>query len=395
MRIVYTGSDEVLDVINRFGRVEDVRFSPDDNRLAIAGFKNNRLLMLDIEIHKSSTETRLTITDCFEITSESLKNPHGLFWIDDTTLIVASRGGDTSILRLPEGRHAGELIHLTPLLSLEPDVKQACYTPGSVVVARVGEDLLDILTCNNYAHQVLQSLVSSRNGFSCLSNSILLERDLEIPDGIAFSPDYRWIAVSNHGRHNVQIHENTAHLNHDSTPSALLFGTNYPHGVLFSPDWTCILAADAGSPYINVYTRKGDVWDGEYSPEVCIRVMDEATFKRGHYNQMEGGPKGIDLDKSGHILVTTCEEQPLAFFDFAHVMGLPVDRPIGFPDLPEAARYEFRDCAVQRHLHSFVRARGELAEHYELKIQSMKQSLSWRITAPLRQVMKALRNLHR
>jgi WD40 repeat protein len=395
MQITYTGSDEVLNIINGFERVEDVRFSPDNKRLAIAGYKNNRLLILDIELYISPTAPRITVTDCFEIASQSLKDPHGLFWIDNTTLIVANRGGDTSILQLPENRQARKTIHLTPLLSLRPDGRQTIYTPGSVAVARAGEDLIDILTCNNYSHHVLQSLVSTRNGFSCLSNSILLERDIEIPDGIAFSPDYHWIAVSNHGWHNVQVHENMAKLNPDSTPAALLLGTNYPHGVLFSPDGKCILTADAGAPYVNVYTRKGDDWDGEYSPELRIRVMDEATFKRGHNNPMEGGPKGIDLDSKGRILVTTCEEQPLAFFDLAQAMRLPTDRPIGFPDRPESARLEFTDRTLRRHFHNITRSRRELVEDYEQEIQSMKQSMSWRITAPLRRMMKSLRGLHR
>lgn len=395
MRLSYTGSEQVLDVINGFGRTEDVRFSPDNKQLAIAGYSNNSLLILDIQIFRSPAETRITITDWRVITSESLNNPHGLFWIDNETLIVASRGGDTSILQLPGDRHAGNFIHLRPLLSLEPDHGHVDYTPGSVAVASVGEGLIDILTCNNYAHHVLQSLVSTCNGYACLSNSILLERDLEIPDGIAFSRDYRWIAVSNHGWHNVQVHENSVQLDRRSTPAALLLGTNYPHGVIFSPGGTHILTADAGAPYVNVYTRKGDVWDGEYSPAARIRVMDETTFQRGHYNHMEGGPKGIHLESSGHILVTTCEEQPLAFFDFAQVMRRKMDRPFELSDLPEPARPGLRDHALQRHFHSLCQSRHELIENHKLAIQSMKQSMSWRMTAPLRQIMKRLSGLYR
>ena len=43
-------------------------------------------------------------------------------------------------------------------------------------------------------------------------------------------------------------------------------------------------------------------------------------FQRGRTNDAEGGPKGVDIDNSGTILVVTCEEQPLAFFRVADLI---------------------------------------------------------------------------
>lgn len=392
VEIAYTASDDVLAVINSFERVEDVRFSPDNRRIAVAGYTKNRLLILSINIAISSSAIRITVTDPFEIESRSLKNPHGVFWVDAGTLIVASRGGDTSIFRLPEPGPNNNPLTLDPLLSLEPDRREASYTPGSTAVTKVSEHLIDILTCNNYAHQVLQTLVSI-DDFSCLANSVLLECDLEIPDGIAISPDQRWLAVSNHGRHNVHVYKNTGSLNHRSKPQARLQGTNYPHGIIFSPDSNHILVADAGAPFVNIYTCKDNGWRGDMAPEKRIQVMDDATFKRGSYNPMEGGPKGIDLSADGKVLVTACQEQPLAFFDFSRELHPVNSRETRSAKMTTTIPPDLTERVMRRHLLGMSLSKLHATRQYEWKIQSMKQSPCWKMTSPIRWLSKSLRRL--
>jgi hypothetical protein len=56
--------------------------------------------------------------------------------------------------------------------------------------------------------------------------------------------------------------------------------------------------------------------------------MAETTYRRGRFHPTEGGPKGIDLDGGMNVLVTTCAEQGLAFFDLPGVLKkreFPVD----------------------------------------------------------------------
>jgi hypothetical protein len=68
---------------------------------------------------------------------------------------------------------------------------------------------------------------------------------------------------------------------------------------------------------------------GERDPVSSFRVLGEVTFRRGRYNPQEGGPKGIDIDCGMNVLATTCEAQPLAFFDLKEVLEvhtLPIDR---------------------------------------------------------------------
>ena len=82
----------------------------------------------------------------------------------------------------------------------------------------------------------------------------------------------------------------------------------------FLPDGNHICVTDAGAPFVRIYARPPQGWDGVQDPLFSVRVLDEATYRRGHYNPAEGGPKGIDLDAKGEIMAVTCEEQALAFF---------------------------------------------------------------------------------
>ena len=49
MFVQFSGSDEVLRALAAVGRTEDVQFSPDGKRLAIAGFAESRILILEVE----------------------------------------------------------------------------------------------------------------------------------------------------------------------------------------------------------------------------------------------------------------------------------------------------------------------------------------------------------
>ncbi|WP_246676811.1 hypothetical protein [Mesorhizobium sp. B2-4-15] len=43
-------------------------------------------------------------------------------------------------------------------------------------------------------------------------------------------------------------------------------------------------------------------------------MLDEETFLRGRANPEEGGPKGLDIDRSNSVMAITREERTLAFF---------------------------------------------------------------------------------
>ena len=169
----------------------------------------------------------------------------------------------------------------------------------------------------------MQQLHSLRNesshrlneGFSVNSNKILLRNWLNIPDGICVSSESQWIAVSNHNTHSVFLYENNSLLNEFSNPDGILRCVYYPHGLKFTSDGRFILIADAGSPYVHIYRKDTSDWRGVQKPLISYRVLSDENFLRGRTSPEEGGPKGIDIDNTMNIFVTTCEIQPMAFFD--------------------------------------------------------------------------------
>lgn len=310
-------SDEVYRVLARLGRTEDIKFSPDGRRLAIAGFNCNKILILEVDFDFTDTHKNLVISDFAEISSLSLKNPHGLAFLDNNNLIVANRKGGASVLRLPP-RGAVEKIVELPDLGVIPS-NLWLYSPGSVSAICLENGLYDVLICNNYAHYVSRHILDMTESLTVKRNEILLSKGLDIPDGVSFSNDGRWIAVSNHGKHCVFLYKNTPELTQDSEPSGILHGVSFPHGVRFAKD-RFILVADAGAPFVHIYEKNGNCWEGRYEPVSSFRVMSDEIFKRGRKNAQEGGPKGIDVNEDMNTLVTTSDYQPLAFFDLQEAL---------------------------------------------------------------------------
>jgi glycosyltransferase involved in cell wall biosynthesis len=327
-RIEVIASEGVHTVLAGLGRTEDVKFSPGHRRIAVAGFAKNKIVVLDVDISASRTRKQVILTDFMEITSPGLHAPHGVFFIDEETLVVANRGGGISILKLPV---RGEELRSLMIPSLEaPGINQWVYSPGSVSVFRIGQDLYAALVCNNYAHYVSRHILNTAGGHLRVeSNEVLLSRGLDIPDGVAVNRDGRWIAISNHNTHSVLLFfANTPQLNQQSEPDGILRNVDCPHGLRFTADDEFLLVADAGSPHVHVYAKDGDSWRGVRDPVTSFQVMDTGTFLRGRYNPQEGGPKGIDIDTGMNVLVTTSEHQALAFFDLPGILQRR-ERPAG------------------------------------------------------------------
>ena len=88
-----------------------------------------------------------------------------------------------------------------------------------------------------------------------------------------------------------------------------------------------MLVADAAAPCVNVYAKGGIGWRGTHDPVTLFPVMTKDVFMRGRDNPQEGGPKGIDIDREMNVLVTTCEQQILAFFDLPEVLAARGNTP--------------------------------------------------------------------
>jgi hypothetical protein len=116
------------------------------------------------------------------------------------------------------------------------------------------------------------------------------------------------------------MYRNTTLLNEHTEPDGILRGVRYPHGLRFCSDDRYILVADAGTPYVHVYEKDQFGWAGVRNPFKSVRILTDERFLEGHESTQDGGPKGIDIDRSTSILVTTCKVQPLAFFDLAGIL---------------------------------------------------------------------------
>lgn len=316
-RLAINASPPVRAALAAIGRTEDIRFSPDNALLCIAGFGRQRLLLLRIRV---AGDGLIRIDDFLELTSDGIGAVHGIDFIDDLTLVVANRDGRVSILGLPQLWPADRICHVEPLRVFRRPMTFKIRSPGSVAVCRHSSGLVSVYVCQNYAHRVSRHLIAPRFGYAPLWNSLAIRRGLDIPDGIAFSADQRWIAVSSHGTSDVKIFDASRSLGGTAEPAGVLSGAGYPHGVRFSPDGLHVVVADAGRPVLQIYRSDGD-WRGERPAVRTAEVLDAKSFGRGHASAEEGGPKGLDIDRSGTVVAITCEEEPLAFFALASLVG--------------------------------------------------------------------------
>jgi len=393
MPVSYSAPQEIVEVIRDLGRTEDVRFSPNNQRLAIAGFANNIVAVFDIAISACGPSKAVTLKHVTKISSSELRRPHGLDFIDDATIIVANREGDTTVFRLPAPGRSGSY-QLTPV-----QVIRSGQSPGSVSISKKGS-LFDVLICQNYEHRVTRSEIDDH--YSLRRQRTLIAKWLDVPDGVTASEGTEWIAVSNHNGHCVFIYEDDGALNESSHPVGLLRGVYCPHGVRFSSRAHSIIVADAGAPYVRIYKRNGESWRGVHNPVNSIRVLTDADFIRGRHNPLEGGPKGIDIDKNNELLVVTCECQPLAFFDLADLLSEPTlsaaetQSELTYElDLREKLREARRRAQAweQRALTAETSLTKSEAGAREVRAQlsSVTRSKSWRITAPLRRLASLFR----
>ena len=312
-QLEFETTEPVKAAISALSRTEDLRFAPGNRLLAIAAFGHSRCLVLRVHIELTACGLRVSADDFMELACAGMRYPHGLDFIDDETLVVANREGLVTILRLPPGELGGRQCHVEPVREIRGSLFARVRSPGSVAARHEPDGLVSILVCNNYAHRVTRHVVDPQAGYQILESQVLLRRGLNIPDGIALSHDGNWIAISSHGTNDVKMFATSDTLGRWTAPAGTLRNANYPHGLRFSRDDRHLLVADAGSPLIHVYDRGAD-WAGKRDPAHSVAVLDDEVYARGRSNKEEGGPKGIDIDRSNQVVAVTCEEQALAFY---------------------------------------------------------------------------------
>ena len=317
--IQYLASSATEALIASLGRTEDIRFSPSNRRLAIAGFGANRIVVVDIELKTGAAGTTVVLGDAIELEATTLRGPHGLCFLDEETIAVANRDGAVQVFGIPTSPGPPRRAVVTARRTLVGSADARIDTPGSLAARALGDGTLELLVCNNYSHRVTRHLLDGSAG-DALADELLLQERLDIPDGIDLSDDGRWLAISNHNTHSVLLYDRSVALGPRRAPDGVLRNVLCPHGVRFTSDQKHLLVADASAPFVNVYTRGAGSWHGTRDPVRLFRAMADGVFARGRHNPEEGGPKGIDISNDMSVLAVTSEFQILAFFDVAEVV---------------------------------------------------------------------------
>jgi hypothetical protein len=363
--------EPVRDALRRIGRTEDVSFSPNNRRLALACFDRNSLAIVDVAITRAANRPLVRLTNVAEYAPPGTIAPHGVDFLDDETILVANRYGNVAAFRLPSNSDAGGHAELTPIYPPQGNEFEYLSQPGSLAIIRDEAAPVEVLICNNKSHTVTRHVLES-DPLKVRSSDILLGRLLDYPDSVAVSND-NWLAISNHDAHVVMLYPWRSSLSEDSEPVCILRGVMYPHGLRFSADDQHLFVADAGRPHVHIYTRDGETWQGVQYPNASVRVMSDDIFELGL--DPEGrGAKGVAIDNGGHVLAVTFENQPVAFFDIAAMFEHGAGR---CPDQALQLSYELE--ALEQ-----GRARREAS------IARLMGSTSFRITRPLRLLNAAL-----
>lgn len=382
MQIDIRADASVRAAIAAIGRTEDVHFSPSNTRLAVAGFRQNSILVLSVRALQSGVDIDYAVT----VNCADFALPHGVFWLSETRLAVGNREGGLAIVDVPH-RPNGPVLDVSPQLVLR-SAEDAVMAPGSVTGYRPAPGLLELLVCNNTGHYISRHLLreTADDELSLISTDIVARSGLNIPDGVACDPTLRWAAVSNHEDHSAYVYR-MADFGHSDRPAAVLRGMSYAHGVRFAAGGRVLFIADAGQPFIHVYCRPGDQWAGELTPAETIRAVDQEVFTRGRANDEEGGPKGIDITADGKVLAVSCHEQPLAFFDVEALLQRLAPHEAGAIPTPvePAALLMERLQAVNREAASL---RSELAP-----LRQLSATGYWRLVSSFRAVAHRLRGV--
>jgi len=303
----------IQSIVDEMGRTEDIRFSPNQKKLAIAGFGQNSCIVLDIHIDRSGPKPVLHILDYIKISSDSINHPHGFEFVDNDYLIVANRVGYITVFDLKNIQTFDNQVHLKPIREVKyTGLFQDINSPGSVCILTQDDKEVDILVCNNYNHKISRHLIPLTNRWKFVKNSIFLQKGFNVPDGIAINKEKTWLAISNHFTHSVLLFDLLSKMTPNTESAGELVDAGYPHGLRFSADSKQIYVADAGSPFVNLYQSISGDWSGNHTPNKKIRVLGQETFIRGHTNPEEGGIKGIDLSAEGDLLAVTNTEMPLS-----------------------------------------------------------------------------------
>lgn len=310
---------DVQALLEQAERTEDITISPDRSRMAIAGFYSHQVLVLDVSL-AAHGQLAMRSESGVLIRCDGFDLPHGVTFLDDDTLCVASRASGLTFFDLSELRGTSGIVKPKPLLDVPGGDGLEVSTPGSLDSRPLGDGRFELVVCNNYSHRVSRHVVDMADGCKLVSSEVILADQFDVPDGVIYSPDRKLIAVSNHHEYAVQFYELGAITGPDTPPVAVLHETGFPHGLAFACGGECFFVADAGLPYVHMFKADGGNWRGGFAPCGHMQVLNTQQFMLGRADPAEGGPKGLCAYDDLDLLMMTCEFKQLMAFRLSEVI---------------------------------------------------------------------------
>lgn len=283
-------------------RPEGLTFSPSGDLIAVANSLANTITFYK-RIEAGVYET----TPAYTIQGEEswLNYPHDLsFSRDGTFLAVANRSGNAITLyrknleknqfeNTPFAMIQGRYTHISA-----PDAVRFSPTDNLLAVANL---LSNTVTLYRY-HQ---------NRFFSMPIQVIRHPILQVPDGIDFSKDGQWLAVTSHDAHAVAIFKQTSHGKYDAVPMQIIQGEEthftYPHSLSFHPQ-TNVLAVSCsqGRQNVHLFVPEAGVFPNapEFSMEV-LEMYDASTIHLIEHLWQEGGVKGVAFSPDGKSIAVT------------------------------------------------------------------------------------------
>ncbi|MGH7994268.1 MAG: beta-propeller fold lactonase family protein, partial [Limisphaerales bacterium] len=289
---------------NKLQRFEGVAFSPSGDVLSVATADTKTVYLF-----RRNANGLLEDTPYCDIggPESGLSYPHDVAftrWGDTELLAVGQRGG---AIALYEKNQANGNYGPEPAFEIRGSKTKLDYSDGVAFVPPHDEY---IAACNleHCSITFYRRDMGSAVGFELEPALEIDHLSLVHPDGLAFSPCGRWLAVANHGNHTVSIFQGRKRnnpgekLEYGPAPVTIIEdpGLRHPHSVAFTPETYHLVVTPAGANYFCVYEparhKYGLQWS--QSPVLQITFGPDDIFKEVNVNTQEGGPKGIAIHSS-------------------------------------------------------------------------------------------------
>ena len=282
-------------------RCEGIAFSPSGHVVAVASPDTNKVFLFR---RRASGLLEDTPYWTIQGPESRLNYPHD---------VAFSRAGETEVLAVAQRRDAIALFARNavddtygpaPAFEIRGRESRLSFSDG-VAFVPPHEDYLAACNLDRDCVSFYRRHARAPLGFRLRPAFELRHKSLVDPDGLAFSPCGRWLAVANHGGHSVCIFERRpriltlGRLRYGPAPVTVLAdpGLRHPHSVAFTES-NHLVVTNAGANYFSVYEPRPDGSGLRWSAAPVLQriVGADALFRAVNArNKMEGGPKGIAI----------------------------------------------------------------------------------------------------